>query len=224
MRPFSSATTTAALTGAVLFTSSLSAQVGQILWEDNFDSLDATVWSADTGDGCPDLCGWGNQELQYYQEENISIEEIPGETGNFALVLEARAEAAGGKAFTSGKVTSRNNLAVKYGMIEARIKVPDDVSKGLWPAFWMLGTNEEAVGWPNCGEIDLMEMGQSTQFRNDQGFPFADENDLVGANILFYSDDACAPDNLTCAASISFDTYYNQPYYDAASLTDRFII
>lgn len=224
MRFFTSATTLSLSLMAALLSSQLSAQVGQILWEDNFDSFDVSVWSADIGDGCPEICGWGNQELQYYQSENISIEEIPGEPGNFALVLEARNEAVGGKAFTSGKVTSRNNLAVKYGMIECRVKVPDDLSKGLWPAVWMLGTNEVSDGWPKCGEVDLMEMGQNSQFRNDQGFSFANENNLIGANVIFYSDDACAPDNLTCAASISFDHYYNQPYYDEAPLTDRFII
>ena len=61
MRPMAIAKTFSSLVGAVLSTSFLSAQVGQILWEDNFDSLDGTIWSADIGDGCPDLCGWGNQ-------------------------------------------------------------------------------------------------------------------------------------------------------------------
>lgn len=201
-----------------------SAQVGQILWEDDFDNFDTNIWTKDQGDGCPELCGWGNQELQYYQDENVYIEEIPGEPSNYALVLEARNESAGNQSFTSGKVTTQNKLAVKYGMIEFRIKVPDDLSKGLWPAAWLLGTNQSSDGWPFCGEIDMMEMGHSTTFRNEQEFPSANENNLVAANLIFYDQNACSDQNPTCAASISFDKYYNQPYHTSSTLTDRFMI
>ena len=114
------------------FNSTLIAQTGHIIWQDDFKSLDPTVWNIDQGDGCDEgLCGWGNQELQSYQNDNVYIEEIPGETGNYALVLEARKENSGNSSFTSGRVTTKNNLAVKYGVIEFRIKVPDDLSKGL---------------------------------------------------------------------------------------------
>ena len=210
---------------SVCFYSTLFAQTGHIIWQDNFNSLDPKVWNIDLGDGCDEnLCGWGNQELQSYQNDNVYIEEIPGEPGNYALVLEARNENSGSSSFTSGKVTTKNNLAVKYGMIEFRIKVPDDLSKGLWPAAWLLGTNQAADGWPYCGEIDMMEMGHKTSFRNEQEFSNANENNLVAANLIFYDEDACADNNQTCAASISSDKYYNQPYHTTETLTDRFMI
>ena len=204
---------------------SVVAQTGYVIWQDEFNSLDPTVWNVDQGDGCDEgLCGWGNFELQSYQNENVYIEEIPGEPGNNALVLEARRENSGNSSFTSGKVTTKNNLAVKYGMIEFRIKVPDDLSKGLWPAAWLLGTNQVADGWPYCGEIDMMEMGHNTSFRNEQEFPSANENNLVAGNLIFYNGEACADNNQTCAASISSDKYYNQPYHTSERLTNRFMI
>ena len=200
-------------------------QTGHILWQDDFDNLDSSIWNIDLGDGCDEsFCGWGNQELQSYQNDNVYIEEIPEEPGNYALVLEARRENFGNSSFTSGKVTTKNNLAVKYGMIEFRIKVPDDLSKGLWPAAWLLGTNQASDGWPYCGEIDMMEMGHNTSFRNEQEFPNANENNLVAGNLIFYDEHACADNNQTCAASISFDKYYNQPYHTSETLTDRFMI
>lgn len=208
-----------------VITSPIFAQTGHIIWQDDFNSLNTSIWNIDEGDGCDEnLCGWGNQELQSYSNDNVYIEEIPGEPGNYALVLEARKENSGNSSFTSGKVTTKNNLAVKYGMIEFRIKVPDDLSKGLWPAAWLLGTNQVADGWPYCGEIDMMEMGHNTSFRNEQEFPEANENNLVAANLIFYDDDACADNNQNCAASISFDKYYNQPYHTSEILTDRFMI
>ena len=206
---------------AFCLTSFTKAQVGQTLWEENFNSFDTAIWNVDLGDGCPDLCGWGNDELQTYQNENVSIEEIPGEPGNFALVLEAKKDNQNN--FTSGRVTTKNNLGVKYGMIETRIKVPDNLSKGLWPAAWLLGTNIESDGWPFSGEMDMMEMGHNSGFRAEQEFGFANENNLVGANLIFYDTEACSDQNPTCAASIAFDKYYNELYYDPSNLTDRFL-
>ena len=78
------------------------AQVGHVIWEDDFNTIDSSVWNIELGDGCDEgLCGWGNQELQSYQNENVSIEEIPGEPGNYALVLEAREQSIGNSSFTS---------------------------------------------------------------------------------------------------------------------------
>ncbi len=199
-------------------------QEGQIIWEENFNQLDTTVWNIVEGNGCPDQCGWGNGELEYYSKNNVRVEEIPGEPGNYALVLEAKKEAVGNNAFTSGKISSAKKTAIKYGMVEMRIKVPDDLSKGLWPAAWMLGTNLPANGWPSCGEIDIMEMGQSATFRSNNGFANSTENDIVGANLLFYSKDACSGTNTNCAASIAYDNYYCQPYRGSSPLTERFLI
>lgn len=208
----------------ILFTQFAFAQVGQVLWEDEFNTLNKELWNVDLGNGCPDLCGWGNQELQSYQNDNVYIEEIPGEPGNYALVLEAKKQTVGNNAFTSGKVTTKNKLGVKYGMVEFRIKVPNDLSKGLWPAAWLLGTNVDSEGWPRSGEMDVMEMGHNSKFRNDQELPSANENNLVAGNLIFYSDAACGDNNLDCAASIAFDKWYNVPYTTPETLTDRFVI
>ena len=101
------------------------AEVGPLLWQENFDSLDSDIWNIDVGDGCDQgLCGWGNQELQWYHPDNVSIATIPGEGNNKALILTAKNQAVSGRAFTSGKVTTKNKLAVQYGMIEVRMKDP----------------------------------------------------------------------------------------------------
>jgi beta-glucanase (GH16 family) len=97
--------------------------------------------------------GWGNQELQNYTNEaqNVRIE-------NDNLVITARETDGGG--FTSARVKTEDKLTFLYGRIEARIKVPD-LADGLWPAFWTLGNNFSQVGWPSCGELDIVEMGSS---------------------------------------------------------------
>ena len=195
------------------------AAVGNLLWEDNFDSLDSETWTVDTGDGCDQgLCGWGNAELQWYGESNTYIGDVPGETGNKALVLEARDEASNGYAFTSGKVQTSNKIAVQYGMIEVRMQIPD-VGIGLWPAAWMLGTTTQS--WPAKGEIDMMEMGHSAQARADAGFPNADINHYVGSNLIFYTEDACSDGNPTCAASVAYKN--DNAHVSDTPLTNRFV-
>ena len=197
------------------------AAVGNMLWEENFNTLNPSVWNTDVGDGCAEgLCGWGNQELQWYAQDNVSIEPIPGETGNNALVLEARNETANGKAFTSGKINSSNNISIQYGMIEVRMRTPQ-VGVGLWPAAWMLGTS--TATWPAKGEIDMMEMGHKADERLRQGHGSADINSYVGSNLIFHADDACSTGNPSCAASIAYDVNYNKPYVAATPLTDRFV-
>ena len=199
----------------------VSAQVGNLLWEENFDTLDTDRWTIDIGDGCDQgLCGWGNQELQSYEAANVTIEAVPGEPGNNALVLEARSETSGGLAFTSGKIQSKNKIAVQYGMVEIRMRVPS-VETGLWPAAWLLGTS--TATWPAKGEIDMMEMGHSFASRDRQGFGSTSPNSYVGSNIIFYSADACVEGNPTCAASSSWEPSYNTPYASATPLNDRFV-
>lgn len=204
--------------------STISAQVGQIIWEENFSAFNTDHWNKVTGDGCDDVqCGWGNQELEYYLAENVKIEEIPGEAGNYALILEAKNETHENSSFTSGKINTKEKLAIKYGVIEIRIKSPD-VATGLWPAAWLLGTNETAVGWPSCGEADMMEMGHKASERARLGHAGVSANNYVGANLIWYDEDACGDDNLSCAASIAFDAYYNKPYVSETALTERFQI
>lgn len=209
----------------VFFVGFTRAQVGQIIWQDNFDNLDGSIWNTVVGNGCEGAsgCGFGNQELEYYSPNNASIEPISGEQGNNALVIQAKRETIGANQFTSAKLTSLNKMAIKYGVIEVRMKSPD-IKTGLWPAVWLLGTNQESVGWPKCGEMDMMEMGQSATERTRQGFGSAALNNYVGSNLLWYSTEACSGNNASCAASIAYDIYYDQPYVSTAPLNERFVI
>lgn len=125
----------------------------QLVWQDEFDgpagqSPDSTNWTYDIGTG---ENGWGNQELQYYtnRPENISLD------GNGNLMITARRESFGGMPFTSARIKTQGLFEQAYGRFEARIKMP--WGPGIWPAFWLLGSNIETVGWPQCGEIDIME-------------------------------------------------------------------
>ncbi len=197
---------------------------GELIFEENFDSFDATRWNYVTGNGCnlPAGCGWGNQELENYQQANVNIADIPGEPGNKALVLEAKSESLGGSLFTSGKITSENKLAIKYGMVEFRMMAPG-VATGLWPAVWLLGANLPTEGWPKCGEMDLMEMGHSTAARTIEGAAGVSPNNYVGSNLIWYSPNAVSAENQGGAASIAFDKWYNQPYQSATPLSNRFI-
>ncbi|NMP16914.1 family 16 glycosylhydrolase [Thalassotalea sp. Y01] len=139
----------------------VSAQQCQIpVFEDNFDqaSLDTSAWEIMLGDGCDQgagLCGWGNEELQSYQADNITL-------ANGVMTIEARKERIRGSQYTSGRIRTANmpnGGEWAFGRFEARMKIPD--GHGMWPAFWMLPT-DPAVGWPTSGEIDIFEsVGQS---------------------------------------------------------------
>ncbi len=126
----------------------------KLVWEENFehDVLDESIWNM-TIDGE----GGGNNELQYYRRENISIGKEP-QSGTSCLIITARKENYDNQTATSGRIDTGGKLAVQYGKIEARIKLPK-TANGLWPAFWLLGTDHQEVGWPACGEIDILEMG-----------------------------------------------------------------
>lgn len=142
-----------AMLGGILFAITAHAQTlpgWKLVWSDEFNQAenskpDPTKWGYDIGGS-----GWGNNELQYYTDrtQNARIE-------GGRLVIEARAENFGGRAYTSARLLTKNKASWTFGRIEARIKIPR--GQGIWPAFWMLGTNFDAVGWPNCGEIDIME-------------------------------------------------------------------
>ena len=118
-----------------------------LLWEATFDdtSLDTSVWNYEIGNGDN---GWGNQEAQYYTENNTSIVD-----GN--LLITAKRESESGFDFTSSRITTKDNFEFTYGRVEARAKLPE--GGGTWPAIWMLGNNFDEVGWPATGEIDIME-------------------------------------------------------------------
>lgn len=118
----------------------------QLVWADEFDgtSLNMDNWSYETGTGS---WGWGNDEAQYYTSRN---ENIRVEDGH--LIIEARKEAYQGSEYTSARIKSANKQSFTYGKIEVRLKVPLGV--GTWSAFWTMAT---VGGWPECGEIDIME-------------------------------------------------------------------
>lgn len=118
-----------------------------IIFEENFneDSLNETYWNYELGDGCPNLCGWGNNERQIYSKENATIK-------NGYLVIKATKDAF---VYKSAKLTTKQKVEFKYGSVEVRAKLP--LGHGLWPAIWMLGNDIDTKGWPACGEIDIME-------------------------------------------------------------------
>ena len=121
------------------------------VWADEFDgtSLNETYWNYELGDGCPNNCGWGNNELEYYKKENTTVKDG-------YLVIQAKIESAGSKMYTSSRLTTQNKINLKYGRVDIRAQLPK--GKGIWPALWMLGKNINTVSWPKCGEIDIMEM------------------------------------------------------------------
>ncbi len=121
-----------------------------LVMEDEFTTAgapDPAVWGYNTGTG---QSGWGNNELQNYTDrlENVVVE-------NGMLKIIARQESFEGSGYTSGRILTKGKFDQKYGRFEARIQLP--WGQGLWPAFWMLGANIDEVGWPQCGEIDIME-------------------------------------------------------------------
>ena len=130
---------------------------GAVIWQDEFNgpNLDTNIWTNEVGGH-----GWGNGELQYYTNRIDGAANHNAYIENGNLVIEARRENYGGKQFTSARLISMNNLTFKYGTIEARIKMAD-LANGLWPAFWMLGANFPDIGWPDCGELDIVEMGSA---------------------------------------------------------------
>ena len=122
-----------------------------LVWSDEFDgtTLNTADWTYEMGDGCPGNCGWGNNEKQYYREDNTAIVD-----GN--LVITAKKQKFGTRDYTSSRLITKGKQQFKYGRIDIRAALPE--GKGLWPALWMLGSNIDAVSWPACGEIDIMEL------------------------------------------------------------------
>lgn len=125
----------------------------KLVWSDEFDkdgAPDPTKWNYDLGNGCPNNCYWGNNELQYYTNEtnNVRVE-------NGMLIIEAHKEARDDRSYTSTRIISKGKGDWTYGKFEIRAKLPK--GKGTWPAIWMLSTEWKYGGWPASGEIDIME-------------------------------------------------------------------
>src|SRR5882757_7652428 len=120
-----------------------------LIWADEFNgtSVNTANWNIDNGN--PGV----NNEKEFYQSANATV------TGG-NLVITAAHQTVGGQPYTSAKLETAGKFSITYGRIEARIKLP--MVTGTWPAFWMLGSNINTVGWPNCGEIDIMEHVNTT--------------------------------------------------------------
>ncbi len=129
-----------------------------LVWNDEFDGNSlSSDWTHEIGTGNN---GWGNNELQYYRPENTEVRDG-------YLVITAKNETFGGRNYTSSRIITEGMQSFKYGRIDIRAALPE--GQGLWPALWMLGSNFRSVGWPRCGEIDIMEMvGGSGTNRGDK--------------------------------------------------------
>jgi len=126
-----------------------------LVWNDEFDAppnsaVDPAKWVLETGGN-----GWGNNELEYYTQR---LQNSFQRDGNLVIrVLQEKFKGPDGVArdYTSARLKTQGKFSQKYGRFEARIKIPR--GQGIWPAFWMLGDDVDEVGWPECGEIDIME-------------------------------------------------------------------
>ena len=124
----------------------VSQDASKLIFEEQFDgqTLNETNWNYELGNGCPNICGWGNNERQYYTKENVVVKD-----GH--LIITATKDSL----YQSGRITTSKKFEFQYGIIEVRAKL--STGKGIWPAIWMLGSNISEVGWPKSGEIDIME-------------------------------------------------------------------
>lgn len=127
----------------------------KLVWSDEFDYEgfpDPAKWKYSVGNGCPNLCGWGNNELQYYTDHKQKNARVK----NGVLTIEVHEEPIDSFNFSSAKLVTEGIADWKYGRFEINAKLP--VGKGIWSAIWMLPTDRSIYGnWPKCGEIDIME-------------------------------------------------------------------
>ena len=126
--------------------------VERLIFNEGFEKsfLNLDHWNYDLGNGCPELCGWGNKEFQFYTKENIFLRDDK-------LVIQATKEA---DQYFSGRINTKDKIEFQYGTVELKAKLPR--GKGVWPAVWMLGYDIDENYWPGCGEIDIMEYAGKT--------------------------------------------------------------
>ena len=120
----------------------------RLIWSDEFNepgTPNPSKWTHELGAG-----GWGNQELQHYTNRLANAQ-----VSNGTLKINAIKESFSGSDYTSARLVTKERFNFTYGIVEARIKLP--AGTGIWPAFWMLGSNYATASWPACGEIDIME-------------------------------------------------------------------
>ena len=130
-------------------------------WSDEFNGtqLDTNFWEYQIGDGCPNLCGWGNDERQSYQKGNIAV-------ANGMLNINAKKENIGNSAYSSGRIRSMNKFDFASGRIDVRARLP--IGQAYWAAVWFLPTENYYGSWPLSGEIDLIE-GKGQEPKNTYG-------------------------------------------------------
>lgn len=124
-----------------------------LVWSDEFEgeALNENDWNFEIGTGSN---GWGNNESQYYLKDNTIVRD------GF-LTITARQQIYDSRNYTSSRITTQNKQSFQYGRVDIRAALPKD--QGIWPALWMLGDNITSVSWPNCGEIDIMELVGGTK-------------------------------------------------------------
>jgi beta-glucanase (GH16 family) len=191
------------------------AQDWKLVWSDEFDGPantlpDADKWTYDLGHN-----GWGNHELENYTKslDNVHLD------GQGHLIIRALRDAAGN--YTSARLKTLGKFSTAYGKIEARIKLPS--GQGMWPAFWALGADIKKVGWPKCGEIDIMEnIGKEPGIQHGSlhGPGYSDGNSLSGAYTLpageKLSDDFHVYGIVWTAGSIEFE-FDGKRYFTATT-------
>ncbi len=186
------------------------AQSWELVWEDQFDgqSLDSSLWGIEEKKGI-----WNtgqNSEFQHYRRENVRVGDDG--SGNNCLILTAKEEDYKGFSYTSGKVFTKGKFAFRRGKLEAAIRVPD-LANGLWPAFWTLGY--VPLGWPDKGEIDVMEMGHSGAIANDT------VNSYVGAHLFWGPYNNGFPNygtSFTAGEDLSTDYFIHTAIWDETSI------
>ncbi len=141
-----------------------------LAWSDEFNdaAINTNIWNYDIGGS-----GWGNHELEYYTDSIANAY-----LSNGKLVIEARKETKGSNNYTSARLNTSGKRSIQYGRIDIRAKIP--VSHGMWPALWMLGSNISTVGWPACGETDIMELVGSSPNRVVGSIHWAQANGSSG--------------------------------------------
>ncbi len=137
------------------FSQGQDSEAWNLVWSDEFEGssnspIDTSKWTAEVGGH-----GWGNNELEYYTDRIENAYQSEG-----SLIIKAIKEKYTGadkvtRAYTSARLITKGKFSATYGRFEARIKIP--YGQGIWPAFWLLSANIDSVGWPTCGEIDIME-------------------------------------------------------------------
>ncbi|HTB82905.1 MAG TPA: glycoside hydrolase family 16 protein [Candidatus Sulfotelmatobacter sp.] len=201
-----------------------------ITWSDEFNgtNINTNTWTFESGNGCPGNCGWGNNELEYYTARTNNAYVSGG-----LLHIVAQRESTNGFNYTSARMKSEGLFSCQYGRIEWRAQLPAGV--GTWPALWVMGTNIANLGWPGCGEIDVMEsdstntaMAQSSIHSGSDAtaiYNFTDGNSTTNfhnytldwtTNAMLFYVDGHLFETQTSWGSSTTNTYpfpFNQPFF-----------